>query len=66
MEYEMANKLSKAAVKAAKYLSENPTVTATELARKYGLSESAVRGSAYWKGRPGAKKVSAKKVEESK
>lgn len=57
----MANKPSKAAVKAAKFLSENPTVTASELARKYGLSESAVRSSAYWKGRPGAKKIPARR-----
>jgi hypothetical protein len=61
----MANKPSKAAVKAAKYLSENPSTTATELARKYGLSESAVRGSAYWKGRPGAKKIPSRRHVES-
>lgn len=57
----MANKPSKAAVKAAKFLSENPQVTASELARKYGLSESAVRASQYWKARPGAYKIPAKK-----
>lgn len=50
----MAGKPSKASERAAAHLAQNPDVTAEFLARKFGLTESAVRKSQYWKHRPAA------------
>jgi hypothetical protein len=47
----MAGRPSAAAEKAAAYLKANPGTTAMELAKKFGLSLSAVVASKYWKGR---------------
>lgn len=47
----MAGRPSAAAEKAATYLKANPGTTAMELAKKFGLSLSAVVASKYWKGR---------------
>jgi len=47
----MAGRPSAAAEKAAIYLKANPGTTAMELARKFGLSLSAVVASKYWKER---------------
>lgn len=48
----MANKPSKASEKGAAYLKQNPGATAEEVARKCGLSVSAVTKSSWWKNRP--------------
>ena len=47
----MANKQSEASKQGAKYLSENPTATAQEIAVKVGMSVSGVARSKWWKER---------------
>lgn len=48
----MGAQRSEASKKAEKYLSQNPRATAEEIARKCGLSVSAVNKSGWWKNRP--------------
>jgi DNA-binding MurR/RpiR family transcriptional regulator len=47
----MTRGLSQAATKAANYARKNPDITAAELAKKFGLNQSTVYRSDWWKNR---------------